>query len=263
MKIKTLIADDEPLVRERLRALIANDADLHLIAETDNGRAAVENIIEQQPELVFLDIQMPEFDGFSVVEQIGIGQIPVIVFVTAFDKYAVRAFEVHAFDYLLKPIDSERFNQTLTRAKNQIKLHSSNFSAQKITALLEDLSVERESFKRSAGAQLKPDRFLIQSAGRIVFLPVSEIEWIEPAGNYVSLHVGNKEHLLRETMNGIETRLNPAQFLRIQRSAIVNIDRIKELHQLFRGAYEVILHNGTRLTTSRGYHEKLFKMFNG
>ena len=262
MKIKTLVIDDEPLVRERLRTLLAGDEEIEVIGECGNGREAIAAITELRPQLIFLDVQMPELDGFAVVEKISVSQMPIIVFVTAFDQHAVRAFDAQAFDYLLKPIDSERFLKTLDRVKTQARLQTNENNQQKLAALLAGFAAERESLKRLVAADAKPSRLMIQTAGRIIFLPIDEIDWIEPADNYVCLHTGGKSHLLRETMNGIEAKLNPQKFLRIQRSAIVNIERIKELYPLFRGAYEVVLQNGTRLKTSRGYHEKLLQIFN-
>jgi len=262
MKITTLIVDDEPLVRERLRSLLAHDAEIELLKDCADGLSAVNSITKNQPELLFLDVQMPEFDGFGVVEKIGVGRIPVIIFVTAFDNHALRAFEVQAFDYILKPIDGERFLTTVNRAKNQVKLRRETNTDENLANLLGNLSAERETLQKIiAEKSANVERLMIQSGGRITFLAVDEIDWIESAGNYLELHVGKKSHLLRETMNGIEAKLDSTEFLRIQRSTIVNIERIKELHPLFRGAFEVILRDGTRLTTTRGYHEKLLNLF--
>lgn len=262
MKIKTLIVDDEPLVRERIHCLLAHDEEIELLEDCTHGLSAVVSITQNQPELLFLDVQMPEFDGFAVVEKIGVGRVPIIIFVTAYENHALRAFEVQAFDYILKPIDGERFLKTLNRAKTQVKLRRETNADERLNNLLGTLSDERANLQKIiAEKSVSVERLMIQSGGRITFLAVDEIDWIESAGNYLELHTGKKSHLLRETMNGIETKLDSKRFLRIQRSTIVNIERIKELHPLFRGAFEVILHDGTRLTTTRGYHEKLLNLF--
>lgn len=247
MKIKTLIVDDEPLARERLRVLLEAQPDIEVLGECGDGREAVEAIEAQRPELVFLDIQMPELDGFQVLENLDVDPLPVVIFVTAFNQHAIRAFEVHALDYLLKPFDKERFELALSRARNHLNRSQGGDLTQKLSALLADLRPEPKT----------TDRLVIKTSGKVVFLRTAEIDWIEAADNYLNLHVGADSHLLRETMASIEERLDPAQFLRISRSTIVNIERIKELQPMFHGDYTVILRNGTRLTLSRGYRDKL------
>ena len=246
-KIRALIVDDEPLARERIRTLLESDLEIEIAGEYANGRAAVSALQKQAPELLFLDVQMPGLDGFGVLETIGPEKMPVTIFVTAYDQYALRAFDVHALDYLLKPFDRERFEKALRRAKAQIAGERTADLNQRLLALLEDLKPGPKYL----------DRLVIKSAGRIFFLRTEEIDWIEAAGNYLRLHVGKESHLLRETMSGIEGKLDPARFIRIHRSTIVNIDRIKELHPWFRGEHVVILRDGTRLTLSRGYRENL------
>jgi two-component system LytT family response regulator len=246
MKIRTLIVDDEPLARERLRSLLESEPEIDVIAECDNGTAAVEAIREQKPSLVFLDVQMPELDGFGVLEELQGGPIPAIVFVTAHDKFALKAFEVHAVDYLLKPFDRERFQTALRRATDTIKRRQTDDLSHRLSALLAEVKPEA-----------KIDRLAIKSPGRVIFLKLEEIDWIEASDNYVSLHVGNDTHLHRETMTAMEEKLKGGKFMRISRSTIVNVDRIKELQPLFHGEYSVILRNGTRLTLSRGYRDKL------
>ncbi len=247
MKIRTLIVDDEPLARERIRTLLADESDIEIIGECANGLEAVAAIQSQKTDLVFLDVQMPELDGFGVLEKISAEKMPAIIFVTAYDQYALRAFEVHALDYLLKPFDRERFDQALRRARLQIQQATSGDLNQKLLALLEDLRAEKKWL----------ERLVIKSGGRVFFLKIDEIDWIEAAGNYVRLHIQREAHLLRETIKNLETQLDPNKFLRISRSTIVRIDRIKELQPWFHGEYAIILQDGTQLTSSRGYREKL------
>ncbi len=249
MKIRVLVVDDEPLARERVRQLLETEPDLELIGECSDGASAVQAIRQQSPDLVFLDVQMPELDGFGVVEEVGREQMPAVIFVTAHDQFALKAFEVHAVDYLLKPFDKERFKTALRRAMDHVRRRQTGDLSQQLSALLADVRPE------SKAKYL--DRLAIKSSGRVVFVKVDDIDWIEAADNYVSLHVGQEEHLHRETMSTIEAQLSPAKFMRISRSAIVNMDRIKELQPLFHGEYAVILRQGTRLTLSRSYRDKL------
>lgn len=250
-KIRTLIIDDEPLARERLRSLLKSDPEIEVIGECANGQQAIESIRSESPDLVFLDIQMPEGNGFEVLEHLDLERMPIVVFVTAYDQYAVRAFEVHALDYLLKPYDQARFEKTLGRAKAEIALRKTSQASQKLLSLLEGMESKK--------AQV--DRLLIRSAGKVFFLRVDEIDWVESSGNYVKLHVGNDAHLLRETMNEMERKLNKEKFIRIHRSTIVNLDRIKEIQPWFNGEYVVILQNDSKLTASRGYRKRLSEVF--
>ena len=247
MKIKTLIVDDEPLARERMRKLLQPEADIELVGECTNGRDAVTVIRRELPELVFLDVQMPELDGFGVLAEISGRAMPVVVFVTAHDKFALKAFEVHAVDYLLKPFDKERFQSALKKARAHLKQSESSGLHERLSALLADLK---------AGAR-HADRLAVRVSGRVLFVRAAEIDWVEAADNYVSLHVGSESHLLRETMTALEGRLDPKQFLRISRSTMVNVERIKELQPMFHGDYVVILRDGTKLNLSRGYRDKL------
>jgi len=249
--IRTLIVDDEPLARRGIRALLEEEKDVDVISECRNGREAVAAIEEQQPDLVFLDVQMPGLNGFEVLEAIGADRMPAVIFVTAYDKYALRAFDVHALDYLLKPLDGERFTRALQRARTRIEGKSIRDLSRTLQSLLDDLKSQ----------QKYTERLVIKSGGRIFFVGVAEIDWIEAADNYVRLHAGPDAHLLRETMNSLEKRLDPGQFLRIHRSRMVNIQRIKELQPLFRGEYDVRLTDGTRLESGRGYKERLQKLF--
>jgi two-component system LytT family response regulator len=272
--IRTMIVDDEPLARERLRSLLARQPDVQVVGEFGSGRQAMHAVQEHHPDLLFLDVQMPEVDGFGLLEALeekfgekkgrgnghgngnGKQAMPVVIFVTAYDQYALRAFEVHAFDYLLKPFDDQRFHEALERARQQLQLALSG-REESVVVHRRLLSLVQEMKNRS-----KPmERLVVRSAGRVFFLRTEEIDWIEAASNYVRLHVAQNSHLLRETMNGIEGRLDPDKFLRIHRSTIVNVDRIKELQPWFHGDYAVILSDGTRLTLSRSHREKLQKLF--
>jgi len=247
MRIRTLIVDDEPLARERLRKLLEAEPDVEIVGECGDGLEAVEAIGLQKPDLVFLDIQMPELDGFAVLDAVRAEKMPEIIFVTAYSQHALRAFEFHALDYLLKPFDRERFQTALGRARLRWEQARSGELSQKLTALLAELRPEPRT----------TDRLAVKSDGKVVLVRTADVDWIEAADNYVNLHVGCESHLLRETMGSIEGRLDPRQFMRISRSAIINVERIKELQPMFHGDYAVILRNGTRLSLSRGYREKL------
>ena len=247
MKIRTLIVDDESLARDRLRQLLAKEPEVELVGECSDGREAVAMIQSAKPDLVFLDVQMPELDGFSVLAELEGKPMPVIVFVTAHDKFALRAFEVHAVDYLLKPFDRERFQKALGRALEQVKQRDSSTLIKRQTALLAEL-------KPAAKA---PERIAVKSGGSILWVNLADVDWIGSADNYAELHVGAKSHLLRETLSALEARLDPEQFVRISRSIIVNAKRIKELKRLFYGGCEITLQSGTKLTLSRRYRDKL------
>jgi two-component system, LytTR family, response regulator len=247
-KIRALIVDDEPIAREGLRTLLSAETGIEVIGECRNGREAIKAIREQVPDLVFLDVQMPRLGGFEVIAEIGAAQMPAVVFVTAYDQYAIKAFEIDALDYLLKPFDEERFQKTLTRVKQ-------HFQGGAVHELNERLSALLKRLDRAEPKHL--ERVVIKSAGRIFFVDVAEIDWIEAAGNYAQLHVGDKAHLLRETMDALAAKLPADRFLRIRRSVIVNAERIKELQPLFKGEYQIILHDGTQLTSSRRYRAQL------
>jgi len=251
-KIRTLIVDDEPLARRNLRLLLEKDPQIEILDECTNGREAVKAINTLSPDLIFLDIQMPEMDGFDVVERVGPEQIQAIIFVTAFDQYALKAFDVHALDYLLKPFDDERFAHALRRAKSQIEAREINRLSKRLLALLDER--ERLSSTRQKNYLT---RVMIKASGRVVLLKVDEIDFIEADGNYAKLHVGRKAHLLREKMHDLEARLDPARFVRIHRSVIVNLDRIKEMHPHFNGDYVVVLEDGRQLRLSRTRRENL------
>ena len=246
-RTRVLIVDDEPLARERLRTLLQEEPGFEVVGEAGDGTTGAESILALQPDLVFLDVQMPGADGFDVIDAVGTDKMPFVVFVTAYDRYALRAFDVHALDYLLKPFDRERFKQALVRARQQLDRNGNGEMERRLAAIVSDLKP----------AKAKTDRFVVKSGGRIFFVRTGEIDWIEAAGNYVKLHVGNDSHLIRETMNAVESKLSPDLFVRIHRCHIVNIEQVRELQPWFNGEYVVFLKNGTRLTLSRGYRERL------
>ena len=250
--IRALIVDDEPLARERLRGLLETEPDVTVVGECSDGEAAVEVIRAEPPDLVFLDVQMPNLDGFGVVAAVGPENMPVTVFVTAYDRYALQAFEVHALDYLLKPFDRARFAVALARVRAQLEQDRAAGAADRLLALLDETKTPPRK-----GAE----RIAVKTSGGVSFVRAEEIDWVEAAGNYAKLHAGGDVHLLRETLNALEARLDPEQFVRIHRSTIVNLDAIKELQPLFHGDYAVILRDGTELVLSRSYRQKLKGLF--
>ena len=245
--IKVLIVDDEPLARERISDMLRTHTDIQIIGDCSNGNEAIAAIRRQCPALIFLDVQMPESNGFEVLEALDSDSMPVVIFVTAYDQYAVRAFEVYALDYLLKPFDRERFEKALERARFHIMNKREGNLGQRILSALEDI--------KTRPAHL--DRLVIKMNGHIFFVKAEEIDWIEAEGNYVRLHVGKETYLLRDTISGLEEQLDPKNFLRVHRSAIVNVDRIQELQPWFHGEYKIILQDGMELTLSRTYRDKL------
>jgi two-component system, LytTR family, response regulator len=251
-KIRALIVDDEPLAREGIGMRLKQEPDVEVIGACKNGREAVTVILREVPDLVFLDIQMPRLDGFGVIEAVGAKQMPHVIFVTAYDEHALRAFEVSALDYLLKPIDGGRFSEALERARSRIRGETLDAVSERLQKMMTALGVERKHLERLS----------IKSAGRITFLSVDEIDWIEAADNYVHVHAGRESHLLHATMSSLESRLDPNKFLRIHRSTIVNVGRIKELQPMFHGEYRIILKDGAQLTSGRSYRESLQKLLN-
>lgn len=247
-RIRVLLVDDEPLARDMLREMLQGDPQVDIVGESCNGREALAAIKAEAPDLIFLDVQMPEVGGFEVLASLKGEKAPYVIFVTAYDQYAVRAFEVQALDYLLKPFDQERFDVSWQRAKAQLRRDRNGGGMdERILALLEELKAGNKYL----------ERLVIKAAGRIYFLETSEIDWIEAEGNYVSVHSGKKSHLLRETISSLESQLDPKKFVRIHRSSIVRLDYIQELQPWFHGEYRVILHDGTQLTLSRNHRDKL------
>jgi len=247
MPLTVLLVDDEPLAREGLRLLLAPDPDIAAIHEARDGREAVAAIRERRPDLVFLDVQMPEMDGFAVVGEIGAAAMPPVVFVTAHDQYAIQAFEVNALDYLLKPVTGDRFRKTLERVKARLESKPVEDAGRQILSLLETIASPRRYWKRIA----------VRRQGKTVFVEIGEVDWIEADENYVQVHAGANAHLLHVTMNALEKALDPELFLRIHRSVIVNVTRIRELQPAMHGEYVITLANGVRLQSGRIYHEKL------
>jgi len=252
--IRTLIVDDEPAARAALQSLLANDREIAVIGECADGRSAVERIEREHPDLVFLDVQMPGMNGFDALRALEVAELPEVVFVTAYDEYAVRAFDVHAADYLLKPFSDERFRLALTRAKQQVRRRRLGELSDRLTTLLDTVG---RGGAAAASASQYLRRLVIKSGGRATILPVRDIDWIEAEGDYVKLHTGKVSHLLRETMKRLEAQLDPARFVRIHRSTIVHIERIKEIQPYFHGEYVVLLQDGTSLKLARGYRQHL------
>jgi two-component system LytT family response regulator len=236
--IRTLIVDDEPLARSNLTVLLRADREITIVGECGSGREAFTAIRSAEPDLLFLDVQMPEVDGFDVLEMLGGDLPPAIVFVTAYDQYALRAFEAGALDYLLKPFDNARFELALSRAKQRIKLG-------------------REGGDRGSSDPRKLERVAIKNAGQVSFIKISEIDWIEAADYYVCLHLGAKSHLLRRSLADLEQDLDPSLFCRVHRSSIVNLERVRGLKLTEDGEYEVLLESGARVRLSRRYRKQL------
>lgn len=245
MNLQAVIVDDEAPARDRVRDLLAGESDIAVAAECANGREAIAAVGEHRPDLLFLDIQMPQVDGFGVLRALPANHLPAVIFTTAYDQHALEAFEVHALDYLLKPFKQSRFKAALQRAREHLRKRGSDDTDTRILALLE----------RVRPARTYTTRFVIKTASRVVIVKADDVDWIESGANYALLHVGDKTHLLRETMVALEEQLSPSQFLRVSRSAIVNIERIKELQPMMKGEYIVALHNGKQLTMSRGIRE--------
>jgi two-component system LytT family response regulator len=239
--MRALIIDDEPLTRLSVRRFLKAHADVELIGERGDGESAVAAILTKQPDLVFLDVQMPEMDGFEVVRTLGADKMPVTIFVTAYDRYALRAFDANAVDYLLKPFGKERFERALMRARERIEGNLNCAEVRRIVASLEQIQTQRRGAERIA----------ITENGRVHLVKARDIDWIGAEGNYARLHVGVREYELRETLTSLERRLNPLDFLRIHRSTIVNVHRIKEIQRWFRGHHLVLLENGRELRMSR------------
>ncbi len=245
MKLKVLIVDDEPLARERLRMLLAKEPDVSITGEAADGPAAVTAIREQCPDVVLLDIQMPGLDGFGVLRELDPTELPCVIFVTAFDRHAVQAFEAHALDYLLKPCKPARLHEALERARAQRSTRDSGALPQRLLDLLEARAPSTPHLTRIA----------VRTGERVSFVRTAAIDWIEASGNYVVLHSGKESHIVRETLGSLEEQLPPATFLRISRSLIVQLDRIRELQSVAPGEHVVLLHDGRKLAMTRGLRE--------
>jgi len=249
-QIRTLIADDEALARKFIRRMLKDDHDVEILGECSNGKETVAMIRKENPDLVFLDVQMPEMDGFAVLEAIGIESLPEIIFATAYEQYAIRAFELHALDYLLKPFDQTRFKEAIKHAKERFRSLRQNDGRMQISALLDSIKNKPQYL----------ERLVIKAGGRITFLRTDEIDWIEADDKYVHLHTSKARPMVRQTLSAMEAQLDPAKFRRVHRSAIVNVERIAELQPLFSGEYSILLQDGTKLTLSRNYKDKLFDL---
>jgi len=245
--IRVLIVDDEPLPRERIRTLLAERRDIEMVGECGDGQEAVDIILAARPDLVFLDIQMPELDGFEVIKAISDEDLPAIVFVTAFDEYAIRAFEVNAIDYLLKPINAARFEKAVRRAIDRLTQSNVREPDRKLLNFVEQLRAERQYTAR----------FVVRSGSKLSFVRASDVDWIDVADNYVRLHAAGREHLVRETLKSVESQLDPEIFVRVHRSLIINLDRVEAVEPSFHGEYAVTMKDGAKLTTSRSYSERL------
>ncbi|HEX2835230.1 MAG TPA: LytTR family DNA-binding domain-containing protein [Thermoanaerobaculia bacterium] len=244
--IRALIVDDEPVARRGIRQQLRGADDVEVVGECGDGASAIEAIAELAPDLVFLDIQMPEVGGFEVVEAIGVASMPAVIFVTAYDEHALRAFDVHAVDYVLKPVDRRRFRTALERARQRLAQPTDARLDNRIAEMLAELG-------RPAPRHAK--RLAIKGDGRVTLVDVGDVDRLEAAGNYVEVHVGARHHLLRETMANVEARLDPAQFVRVSRSSIVNAARVRELQPMFNGDFVIVLRDGTKISGSRRYRQ--------
>jgi two-component system LytT family response regulator len=260
--ISTVVCDDEPDAREGILALLADDPQVVVVGQAGTGLEAARLIEQQRPELVFLDIQMPELDGFGALAQLGGGHAPVVVFVTAHDQHALHAFDVHAIDYLLKPFSNERFGEALSHAKTSVRQRRAGEIIEQFAAVIDD-SLDEQEQRTTTGASVATaapaepptprhaDRIMVRTTNQVVFVRVQDVDWIEADDYYAKLHVGGRAYLIRETMQSLESRLDPRRFVRVHRSAIVNLDRINAMQPYFRGAHVLTLSDGTRLTLSR------------
>ncbi|HET9439361.1 MAG TPA: LytTR family DNA-binding domain-containing protein [Longimicrobiales bacterium] len=244
--IRVVVVDDEPIARAGVVRLLGEDGEFDLVGEAGSGSEAVRVIEEEDPDLVLLDVQVPELNGFEVLAQLDLPRLPLVVFVTAYDEYALRAFEVSAVDYLLKPFDRERFQAALERVKQHFRTRDVDELRSRVRELLD----------RMGGSGLQ-DRLVVRDAGRVFFLGLGEVEWIEAAGNYVRVHAGKNAHLMRHTITGMMGKLPGNQFLRVSRSAIVNLKRVREVQSLFNGCFVFILHGGTRVESSRRFRRQI------
>jgi two-component system LytT family response regulator len=250
MGIRTLIVDDEPWARTRLASLLGAEPDFAPLEPCSNGAEAIRAIVQYQPEVVFLDVRMPDIDGFEVVDAIGVDAMPIVVFATAYEEYAVKAFDAGALDYLLKPFDEERFRRALERVRREVRNPAESRSA--LGGVMADL-------RRPRGFA---ERLVVNTSGRVVFLKTEDIDWLEASGNYVMIHAGREKHLMRDTLRALEERLDPTRFVRLHRSAIVNIERLRELLPWSRGEQVAVLRDGTQLTIGRAFRERLLAVMN-
>lgn len=255
--LRVVVADDEPLARRRLRSLLRRHPEVEVVAEAASGPDAVEAVREHRPDVLFLDVQMPGMTGVEVMERLGPRAVPAVVFVTAYDEHAVRAFEHHALDYLLKPVDDGRFDRTLARVRERLAERRASAVSDHLLRLLAEREPAAPSPAAAPGSARYLSRVVLKSTGKINFVEVAEIDWIEADGDYLKLHTPKGAHLLRSTMAQMERQLDPSDFVRIHRSTMVRLGRVRELQPYFHGEYVVLLHDGTRLKLSRSYREQL------
>lgn len=278
-RIRAAIVDDEELARDRLRRLLEREPDVEIVAEAAGGRDAVERILSTRPDVVFLDVKMPGLDGFGVLRALradasgeagSAGALPLVVFVTAFDEHALRAFEVHAADYVLKPIDPDRFGEVVERLRGRHREADVSRRYRELLRLLDQVEeparpaeppAEAAEATLQRGESRAADRLLVKSREKLFFVRTAEIDWIEAAGNYVKLHAGSRAPLVRETMSRLEETLDPGTFVRIHRSTIVNLDRVQEMEPWFSGEYLVTMADGTQLRMSRWYRDRVLGRF--
>jgi two-component system LytT family response regulator len=252
MTIRALIVDDEPLARKRVAQFLAGEPGIEVVGECSDGVEAVHAVEELRPELVFLDVQMPEMDGFDVVAALG-ERMPTVIFATAFDEFALRAFNANAVDYLLKPFNAERFHAAVERARDRIGRGDQAALARQMRSLLDTLQPGRRY----------PERLVVRVGPKIVFVRVADVDWVASEANYVRLHVGGRSYLLRETLSSLVERLSPEDFIRIHRSTVVNVNRIKEIHPMFKGTYHIRLEDGTELTSTLTYRDRIHELIEG
>lgn len=252
MIIRAIIVDDEPLAREGVAMVLEQEADIEIVGQCGDGGAAIRAIKDESPDLVLLDIKMPGLSGFDVVESIGVSSMPAVIFLTAYDEYALRAFRVNAVDYLLKPIDGQLLRDSLQKVRRSLADKSLAERGRQLSGLLNDLTLAEKAGDRSA------NRIVVRNGGRVYFLRPREISWVEAAGDYVTVHTLEGSHLIRESMKGIQEQLDSHGFQRIHRSSLVNREFIRELAVTKGGDYEVVLKDGTRCRLSRGYRDALF-----
>ncbi|MBI2428578.1 MAG: response regulator transcription factor [Ignavibacteriales bacterium] len=246
-KISALIVDDEPLAREGLRSIVSKDKSFIVCGEADDGENAVQTVLHKKPDVLFLDIQMPEMDGFEVLAALPQQKIPVVVFVTAYDEFAIKAFQSNALDYILKPLDPERVHAALSRIKEMIRLKRRAGYSDSVADVIKLLQPQKKY----------PDRLTIRSTGKIVFVHVDDIRWIESDADYIHIHTPDRKYIVRETMNSMSLKLDPSRFARVHRSYIVKVDFIKELQRMHHGDFVALLKNGKTISISRRYKKNL------
>jgi len=250
-RIKAVIIDDEPLARKRISQLLTKEPNVKIVAECGDGLAAISAINEHQPDLMFLDVQMPEVSGFDVLTALDADSAPAVIFVTAYDQFTIQAFDFSAVDYLLKPFTEDRFRQAVSRARERLRNESKNYSDSSLLRLLDHLKLNNRFL----------ERLIVTHNNRLILVPVGDVEWVETYGNYLKIHTAGKTHLLRETMNNLAARIDPEKFIRIHRSTLVNLDLIEEIQPMFGGQYTVIMRSGAELTLSRNYRKAFLEKF--